>query len=104
MSKILSEDQYTIMLSEKNKPQCENQAKYIWHDLIVMGLTRKFNKEESLKNLTIYYLLRAHITERYANEKERQRAMIYALKIPEPLKSWQQSKKSDKDKLGKYEW
>lgn len=104
MSKVLAENQYTIMLSEKNKSQCENQAKYIWHDLQVMDLASKFNKEESLKNLTIYYLLRAHITERFANEKERQRAMIYALKIPEPLKAWQQSKKTDKDKLGKYEW
>lgn len=104
MSKILTEDQYTVMLSEKNKPQCQNQAKYIWHDLKVMGLSNKFDKEESLKNLTIYYLLRAHITERFANEKERQRAMIYALKIPEALKAWQQSKKTDKDKLGKYEW
>jgi hypothetical protein len=104
LSKVLNDNQYLVLLNEKNKVQSEIQARYLWHALTEKGLHKKFNKEQSLKELLIYYIIRANFTDRFANEKQRRNIMIKALKLPEPLLIYQQSLKTEKEKLEKYAW
>jgi hypothetical protein len=104
LSKVLNDNQYLVLLNEKNKVQSEIQARYLWHALTEKGLHKKFNKEQSLKELIIYYIIRANFTDRFANEKQRRNIMIKALKLPEPLLIYQQSLKTEKEKLEKYAW
>lgn len=104
MSKILTEDQYTVTLAEKNRQQCERQAKFVWHELEATKLAAKYDKSETIKTIMIYYQIRAQIIDRFANEKERRAAMLNGMKVPEALRTWQQQVRADKTKLEKYEW
>lgn len=104
LSKILSEKQYNTMLAEKNKRASELQARYDWYSLRSMGLAEKFEQKTALQKMTVFYLLRAHITDRFANEKEKQSALLRALNIPEPIKALRQGKATNKSQLAKYAW
>jgi hypothetical protein len=104
LSKILSERQYNDMLANKNAPQSKLLAKYVWHDLKVAGLESKFNKDSTLNKVTIYYMLKTHISERFANEKERRAIMLGALKLPDAIRALQAVKLASKQKLDKYSW
>lgn len=104
MSEIINDNQYLVLLNEKNKAQSEIQARYLWQALAKRGLEKKFNKQESIKQLVIYYLMKANFTDRFANEKIRRNALIKAIKLPEPLYVFLLSLKTEKEKLEKYAW
>ncbi|MDP1764824.1 MAG: hypothetical protein Q8L07_13155 [Sediminibacterium sp.] len=104
LSRILSEIQYNDLLIHLNKEECVLKAKYAWHDIKASGLAKKFNPDATIKQLTMYYLLREHILSRYANEKEKRSQMLGALRTPEPLISLQEAKVAVRAKLSKYAW
>jgi hypothetical protein len=104
LAQILSEKQYNELLVSLNLDDCIQKAKYAWYDIKNMGLSKKFNPDSTFKNITMYYMLREHITSRYAYEKEKRAQMLGALKTPEPLIALQEAKSAVRSKLSKYAW
>lgn len=104
LSKTLNESQYNILLAEKNKDAAAFQARQDWYDLKAYGLAGKFQKDSTIKIMTIYNLIKAHVTERFAHQKSTRTTMLKALRMPEPVKVLYQAKVGKTAELNKYEW
>lgn len=104
LSTILSEKQYNTMLAEKNKKKSELLAKQDWYALRSKGLADKFEQKTAIHKMTVFYLLRSHITDRFANEKDKQTSLLRALNVPEPIRALRQGNTNNKPQLAKYAW
>lgn len=104
LTSILSQSQYNLLLAEKNKTLSERQAKYAWHDLEALAMTKAMNRDTAMKHLTIYYMMRNHINDAFAHDKPRQESYVQSLKAPKELVALKQAQIGDKLKLQKYRW
>jgi len=104
LSKMLSERQYNDLLVAKNRESSDLQARYDWHDMEELGLTNKFGRDSTLKKLMTYYLLKAHIKDCYAHEKEKQALYLKSLRMPYPLVVLREARIGKNDKLARYAW
>jgi hypothetical protein len=104
LGKILLDKQYDRFLANKNKVRAQQQALYDWHDLQAMGLAKQFNRDSAVKKLVVYYLLKGHITERFANDKGRRTLILNGMKQPEPLAALTRARVGEKARLQQYAW
>lgn len=104
LSKTLTESQYNQLLAEKNKDAATFQAKQDWYDLKAYGLAGKFQKDSTIKVMTVYNMIRAHVMDRFAHEKDKRTTMLKAMRMPEPVKLLYQAKVGKTAELNKYAW
>lgn len=104
MSLLFTNQQYTMVLAEKNKKYCFNQAKYDWHELTVLGLSTKYNKDSSIQMMTVYNFLKTNIMDCFAHEPEKRDMYLKSLKMPACLRKLRESKIINKVKTEKYAW
>jgi hypothetical protein len=76
MTRLLTDGQYTKLLTLKNTEKAKNNALADWKDLEVRNLTGRFNKEIELQRLTEYYIEKQNVFDRYAHNKIKQSAML----------------------------
>lgn len=76
MTRLLTEEQYTKLLTLKNTEKAKSNALADWNDLELRKLTGQFNKELELQRLTEYYIEKQNVFDRYAHNKIKQSTMI----------------------------
>jgi len=104
VSSILTPAQFNDMIAAKNKKRSETQARYVWSEMESLSLTKNFNRDTSLKNITVYYLLKYHISDAFAHQKEKEELLLNQLPLPKELIALKEAKIGDRLKAQKYQW
>lgn len=104
VSGILTPAQFNDMIAAKNKKKSETQARYVWYEMESLSLTKNFNRDTSLKNITVYYLLKYHISDAFAHQKEKEELLLNQLRLPKELIALKEAKIGDRIKAHKYQW
>lgn len=94
LTNLLTEDQYTTVLSFKNRSLARHDAESDWAEMELRGITAGFDKEKTIAEITNYYIAKYNAWNRLANDKISQWAAIKvigdnkpkALKILDPLR------------------
>jgi hypothetical protein len=81
---LLSEEQYTMLLTLKNSSQAHLIADEDWGNMEIWKITNGFNKEATVKELYAYRLAELNICNRLAHDKIKQHANLKVLKEAEP--------------------
>jgi len=76
MTRLLTDEQYSKLLTLKNTEKAKSNALTDWNDLELRKLTGRFNKEIELQRLTEYYIEKQNVFDRYAHNKIKQSAML----------------------------
>jgi hypothetical protein len=84
LNQLLTEEQYTKLLTIKNSSAAQLDAKEDWEDMETWKITKDFNKEETIKTLFKYYIAKWIIYYRLANDKLKQEANLRSLKETQP--------------------
>ncbi len=108
MTELLSEDQYTMLLTIKNKRRSYNYALNDWKEMQARQINSSFNMQETLTKLAAYYLNRNNTYDRYMHDKIKQSEavkIIYEGK-PEELTALIKARQSaENDTIGQsYHW
>ncbi len=104
MSAVINDTQYNRLIADKNKEICNRQAYNDWYMLKKVGLDKKYEKNKVLQHLKVYYMLKAHLTERFAHEKERRALFLKSLRVPPYLKEANILNKENELKQKNYAW
>ena len=97
LNELLTEDQYTKLLTLKNRSQARLDADDDWDDMEKWGLSKMMDKDSVKKILLDYYLLKWNAYYRMANNKLKQEANLKVLKDnqPKPFKNAQCREKNN---------
>lgn len=76
MTRLLSEEQYTLLLTLKNYEKAKSSAMKDWDEVEVRKIANAFNKEIEIKRLTEYYVEKQNTFDRYAHDKIKQNAVL----------------------------
>lgn len=97
-NRLLTEDQYTKLLSLKNSGQAKNDANNDWENMEKRGITQGFDKKVTLDQLYRYYLQKWNAYNRYADDDARLEESLLILrdKSPEALKKLTAAKRQPK--------
>jgi len=79
LTQLLTEKEYTTVLFQKNRTYAAANAQTDWQEMVVRGLDRGFLKEEAIRQMTEFYVVKNEAWCRYANDKIRLWANLYAL-------------------------
>lgn len=79
LSKLLTEDQYNAVLVQKNRTYAAANALADWREMVSRGIDRGFLKDQTVKELTAFYIAKNSAWCRYADDKIRQWANLRAL-------------------------
>jgi hypothetical protein len=94
LTPLLTEEQYSSVLFQRNRTYARNNALTDWEEMIVRGLDNGFFKDETVKQMTDYYIIKNSAWCRYANDKVKLWANLYtidqtkpkALKVLDPVR------------------
>ncbi len=94
LSQLLTNDQYNLLLSYKNRAQAIADATADWNEMELRGVTAGFNKDEVINQISGFYILKYNAWNRLAYDKialwATQRVLgdskPEALKILDPLR------------------
>lgn len=94
---LLTEDQYTQLLTIKNRTQAYNNATDDWEEMEKRNIATNFNKDTTTKQLYNYYLVKLNAYYRMADDKIKQEsnARIIKEKQPKALRMLAAAKKLD---------
>ena len=95
MNQLLTEDQYTMLLSLKNTSQARIDAANDWADIETRGISIGMDKESTMKELYSYYMQKWNAYYRLANDEIKQESNLRILKdnAPKSLKMLLAAKK-----------
>jgi len=79
LSKLLTEDQYNAVLVQKNRTYAAATALTDWQEMVLRGVDRGFIKDQTIKQITDYYIVKNGAWYRYADDKIRLWANLHAL-------------------------
>jgi hypothetical protein len=110
LSQLLSEEQYTRFLQLKNQPTAVAEAKKNWAELEKFDLSKGLNKEQTIDDITAYYIKRYCSWNRNAHDSNRQYAEMLSFEETKPIILKQLDAARSKDEQGnsgnnlKYQW
>jgi hypothetical protein len=84
LSQWLSDDQYNLLLSYKNRPLAIADANSDWNEMELRGLTTGLNKEDVLRQISAFYILKDNAWNRLAYDKIAQWATQRAISDSKP--------------------
>jgi hypothetical protein len=85
LSQLLSEEQYTRFLQFKNQPTALAEANKNWAEIEKHGLNKGLNKEQTINEITAYYIKRFGNWNRYAHDGKKQYEDMLALEETKPI-------------------
>jgi hypothetical protein len=85
LSQLLTEEQYTRFLQFKNQPTALTEANKNWAEIEKHGLNIGLNKEQSINEITAYYIKRFGNWNRYAHDGKKQYEDMLALEDTKPI-------------------
>jgi hypothetical protein len=94
LTRLLTEEQYNLVLFHKNRTYAAANAVTDWQEMEVRGLDRGFFKDETIRQITEYYIIKNNAWCRYANDKVKLWANLRsideekpkALKVLDPIR------------------
>jgi hypothetical protein len=104
IEKILMEYQYTDVIAHKNKDVAKQRAGFDWAELNKRGIATGMKKDTVLFRLNRYYLMRAHLQDRFAHQQERATTYLKMLKMPQELRILQDARLGQKMEAIKHAW
>jgi hypothetical protein len=108
MSSLLTEDQYTDLLTIKNGKKSLNYALNDWKEMQARNLDSTLNKDSTIKSLTSYYLLKNNTFDRFMHDKIRQSEalrIVYEGKPQELVILIKARRSNENDTMGSsYHW
>lgn len=84
LSRILTEQQYNVVLFHKNRTYAAANAVTDWQEMVARGLDKGFYRDETIQQLTDFYISKNGAWCRYANDKITLWANLYALDQVKP--------------------
>jgi hypothetical protein len=81
---LLTEQQYNGVLLQRNRTYAAANAQTDWQEMVERGLDRGFEKEETIRQITDYYIVKNDAWCRYANDKIKLWANLYAIDQEKP--------------------
>jgi hypothetical protein len=84
MSRILTDEQYSMLLRMRYRPDATINAEHDWLDLEKRGLTKDLNKETTVKALTNYYIKLKSSSNLYAFDLNKQSAYARSVRDDQP--------------------
>jgi hypothetical protein len=69
LTRLLTEEQYNLLLSYKNRAQAIADANSDWNEMELRGLALGLNKEETISQISAFYLLKYNAWNRLAHDK-----------------------------------
>jgi hypothetical protein len=94
LNELLTEDQYNLLLTTKNRYKALVDAQADWVEMEQRGISGEFNKEETIREIADFYLLKYNTWNKLANDKLKQWETLRiigmnrpkALQVLEPLR------------------
>lgn len=72
MSGLLTDDQYTMLLSYKNRAQAAAEAESDWNEMVLRGIAGGFQRDEATRQMADYYLMKDNTWNRLEGDKIKQ--------------------------------
>ena len=107
ISKILTEPEYNGLLAIKNKTVAENYSKHTWYQLRKDNLIPpdyNNSRDTILATLKLFYLSKATLWDKLANNSEYRNIVMQQIKVPPILIKAMTLRNNTQAKLEKYNW
>jgi hypothetical protein len=110
LSQLLSEEQYTRFLQFKNQPTALTEANKNWAEIKKHGLNTGLNKEQTISEISNYYIKRYSNWNRYAHDGKKQYEDMLALEDTKPIilkqldAARRKAESENSDNNFKYQW